>query len=167
MNRRSLIPFLLLAAACGPRSPEPPVASAPPATTMAPAPSPMGPSLEAEVVMLDPAAPSITLREGDVPATRSPRAKDLKMGDRTIRVEPAAAASLSALKPGVRVRVTCSASPAVVVDPSPAMGAASPAAGAAASPRMGMASPGPMGGGLLAQCDSIVALAPLETTPAP
>ena len=160
MNRRSLMPFLLLAASCGGGSTEPPAstASAPPATTMAPAPSPMGPTVEAEVVTMDPAAPSITLREGDVPATSSPRPKDLKVGDRTIRVEPSAAASLSGLKAGTRVRVTCSAAAAVVVDPSPAA--------SAASPSMSAASPGALGGSPLERCDSIVSVMPLETAPA-
>lgn len=163
MNRRSLMPFLLLAVACSGRSTEPPAASAtPPPTTMAAAPSPMGPSLEAEVVTMDAAAPSLTLREGDVPATSTPRAKDLKAGDRTIRVEPSAAGRLSALKPGMRVRVTCSAPAVVVTDASTGMAGASPAM-SAASPAASMgASPS----GMLAQCDSIVALTPLEPTPA-
>jgi hypothetical protein len=170
MNRQFLIPFLLLAVACGGGSTEPPASSpsAPPATTMA-APSPMGPTLEAEVVTMDPAAPSVTLREGDVPATRSPRPKDLKVGDRTIRVEPAATASLSGLKPGMRVRVTCSAPAAVVVEGSPAMGAASPgttASGARMASTMPRAAT-EAGGRLLPQCDSIVAITPLEAAPAP
>ena len=163
MNRRSLIPFLLLAAACS-GSTEPPAASpTPPPTTMAAVPSPMGPTFEAEVVTLDAAAPSVTLREGEVPATRTPSAKDLKRGDRTIRVEPSAAASLSALKPGMRVRVTCSAPAAVVTE--------GPGAGGSASPAMSAASPatsmGASPGGPLSQCDSIVALTALEAAPAP
>jgi hypothetical protein len=131
----------------------------------------MGPTFEAEVVTMDAAAPSVTLREGEVPAMRSPRPKDLKAGDRTIRVEPSAAASLSALKPGIRVRVTCSAPAAVVVEgpgaagsASPAMSAASPGAGAMmASTTPGGA--GAMGGGPLTRCDSIVAITPLEAAP--
>ena len=156
MTRRSLIPFLLLGVACSGPAAEPPAASpTPPPTTVAAVPSPMGATFEAEVVTMDAAAPSVTLREGDVPATNTPRAKDLKTGDRTIRVEPSAAASLSALKPGIRVRVTCTASASVMtVGPgaggtAPAMSAASPASAAT-------------GTGPLATCDSIVSIAPLE-----
>jgi hypothetical protein len=194
MTRRSLIPLLLLGVACSGRSAEPPAASpTPPPTTVAAAPSPMGPAFEAEVVTMDAAAPSVTLRHGDVPATNAPRAKDLKAGDRTIRVEPSAAGSLSALKPGMRVRVTCSASASVITQgpgaagsASPAIGPASPATGAAsstigaaspatgvASSTMGAASPAagmgasPASGGPLAQCDSIVVIASLEAAPAP
>jgi hypothetical protein len=179
MTPRSLIPFLLLGAACSGRSTEPPASTAsatPPPTTMA-APSPMGATVEAEVVMMDAAAPSLTLREGDVPATRTPSAKDLKAGDRTIRVESGAAATLSGLKPGMRVRVTCSAqAPAVMEGPgaagsaspggsaSPAMSAASPRTGTSASPASGYG--GTMGGGGLTQCDSIVAVTPIESAPA-
>jgi hypothetical protein len=185
MTRRSLIPFLLLGVACSGRSTEAPAASpTPPPTTMAAAPSPMGPTFEAEVVTMDAAAPSLTLREGDVPATSSPRPKDLKAGDRTIRVEPSAAASLSALKPGVRVRVTCSAAASVITQgpgavgsaspaasgASPAMGAASPSAGMGASPSSGgtmatTAPAGAMGSGPLTQCDSIVSVTALEAAP--
>jgi hypothetical protein len=191
MTRRSLIPFLLLGVACSGRSAEPPASTAsatPPPTTMA-APSPMGATVEAEVVTMDAAAPSLTLREGDVPATRTPSAKDLKAGDRTIRVESGAAASLSGLKPGMRVRVSCSAAPAVVVQGPGAAGSAAPGASgssgasaspgasmspatSAASPGMSGASPGMSGAspatgtGGLGQCDSIVAVTPLEAAPA-
>ena len=150
MKRRFLIPLLLLPAACG-GSNEPPAstASAPPPTTVAaaPSPSPLGPSIVVEVVTIDTAAPSITLREGDVPAGAA-KASNLKPGDRTLRVESSAAASLSGIKPGMRVRVTCSAPPAVVVESSPAAGAAK-------------APPAPPAGPL-AGCDSIVAIAPQE-----
>ena len=159
MTRRALIPFLLLGVACSGPAAEPPAASpTPPPTTVAAAPSPMGATFEAEVVMLDAAAPSVTLREGDVPATSAPRAKDLKTGDRTVRVEPSAAAGLSALKPGIRVRVTCSASAAVITEgpgaggTAPAMSAASPASAAT-------------GSGPLTRCDSIVAITALEAAP--
>lgn len=161
------ISFLLLAAACGGSSAPPEgTASTPPPTTMA-APSPMGPSIVADVVTIDTAAPSVTLREGDVPPTRSPRPKDLKPGDRTIRVEPAAAGSLSAIKPGDRVRVTCSAPrPVVVTGASPMMGGASPASGMASPGMTATASPGAMGAtGALAQCDSVVAITLLTATP--
>ena len=151
MKPRLLIPLLLLPVACGPKA-EPPAstASAPP-TTLAAAPSPLGASLVAEVVMIDTAAPSITLREGDVPAG-TPKASDLKAGDRTLRVEPSAAASLSGVKPGMRVRVTCSAPLPVTTD---AAAAASPAT--APTTTMAAAS------GQLGRCDSIVAIAPQET----
>ncbi|HEV7498351.1 MAG TPA: hypothetical protein VGQ33_00050 [Vicinamibacteria bacterium] len=100
-----------------------------------------------EVVTVDTAAPSVTLRAGDVPPG-TPKASDLKAGDRTIRVEPAAAASLATVKPGMRVRVTCSAPVPVTTDAaSPAMAPTTMAA--ASSP--------------LAVCDSIVAMAPQET----
>ena len=149
MKPRFWIPFLLLPAACGGSS-EPPAstASAAPPSTVAAAPSPVGASIVVEVVMIDSAAPSITLREGDVPAG-TPKASDLKTGDRTLRVEPSAAASLSGVKPGQRVRVTCSAPLPVAVDTSPAATAAKAAPAAA---------PGP-----LARCDSIVAIAPQES----
>jgi hypothetical protein len=181
MNRRIPILFLLLAVACGGGSSEPPASTASvPATTMAPAPSPSPVTLEAEVVTMDAAAPSLTLRQGDVPAMKTPRAKDLKAGDRTIRVEPSAAASLSGLKPGMRVRVNCSVAAAMVVESSPAMGAASPAMGAAspgmasASPAMAGASPAMGGSGAMSsvadtpfeRCDSIVSVMPLEGMPA-
>ena len=115
MKPRFLIPLLLLPVACGPKEPPASAASAAPPSTVAAAPSPLGASLLAEVVMIDTAAPSITLREGDVPAG-TPKASDLKTGDRTLRVEPSAAASLSAVKPGMRVRVTCSAPLPVTTD---------------------------------------------------
>jgi hypothetical protein len=151
MKPRFLIPFLLLPAACGgPKEPPASTASvAPPSTVVAAAPSPVGPSIVVEVVTIDTAAPSITLREGDVPAG-APKASNLKPGDRTLRVEPSAAASLSGVKPGMRVRVTCSAPPAVVIEASPAPGAAK-------------APPVPPEGPLV-HCDSIVAIAPQEAT---
>jgi hypothetical protein len=150
MKPRFLIPFLLLSAACGgPKEPPASTASVPPPSTVAVAPSPVGPSIVVEVVTIDTAAPSITLREGDVPAG-APKASSLKPGDRTLRVESSAAASLSSVKPGMRVRVTCSAPPAVVVEASPAPGAAK-------------APPVPPEGPLM-HCDSIVAIAPQEAT---
>ena len=159
MKRQSLIPLLLLGVACSGPSAEPPAASpTPPPPTLAAVPSPVGAAFEAEVVMMDAAAPSVTLREGDVPATNTPRAKDLQTGDRTVRVEPAAAASMSALKPGMRVRVTCSASASVITEgpgaggTAPAMSAASPASAAT-------------GSGPLTRCDSIVAITALEAAP--
>jgi hypothetical protein len=151
MKPRLLIPLLLLPVACGPKEPPASTASAAPPTTLAAAPSPLGASLVAEVVMIDTAAPSITLREGDVPAG-TPKASDLKTGDRTLRVEPSAAASLGAVKPGMRVRVTCSAPVPVTTD---AAAAASPAT--APTTTMAAAS------GQLGRCDSIVAIAPQET----
>ena len=151
MKPRFLIPLLLLPVACGPKEPPPPAASAAPPSTVAAAPSPLGPSLLAEVVTIDTAAPCITLREGDVPAG-TPKASDLKTGDRTLRVEPSAAASLSGVKPGMRVRVTCSAPVPVTTD---ARAAASPAT--APTTTMAAAS------GQLGRCDSIVAIAPQET----
>jgi len=151
MKRQFLIPLLLLPAACG-GSNEPPAstASVPPLTTVAAAPSPSGPSIVVEVVTIDAAAPSITLREGDVPAGAA-KASNLKTGDRTLRVEPSAAASLSGVKPGMRVRVTCSAPLPVATEASAAPGAAS---APAASPAVAQ--------GPLARCDSIVAITPLE-----
>jgi hypothetical protein len=154
MNSRLLTPlFLVLVGCSGAETPAPaPSASAPPATTAAAAPSPAGPSVSADVVTIDTAAPSITLRDGDVVARATTRASDIKTGDRTIRVEPSAAASLSGLKPGDRVRVTCSAMQAMM------MGPASPAASASAA-----ASPAPPTSGLAA-CDSVIAI---TAAPAP
>jgi hypothetical protein len=150
MKRRFLIPLLLLPAACGGSSePRASTASAPPPTTIAAAPSPVGASLVVEVVMIDTAAPSITLREGDVPAGAA-KASNLKTGDRTLRVEPSAAPSLATVKPGMRIRVTCSAPLPVVAE------AASPAVGA---PTTTLAA----ASGQLGRCDSIVAIAPQET----
>jgi hypothetical protein len=146
MKPRFLVPVLLLAAACGPKEPAPAVSAAPP-STVAVAPSPTGASLVVEVVTIDAAAPSITLREGDVPAG-TPKASDLKTGDRTLRVESSAASSLATVKPGMRIRVTCSAPLPVVAD---AM-AASPAPGA---PTTTLAA----ASGQLGRCDSIVAIA--------
>jgi hypothetical protein len=159
MKRRFLIPLLLLPAACG-GSNEPPAstASAPPPTTVAAAPSPVGPSIVVEVVTIDTAAPSITLREGDVPAGAA-KASNLKTGDRTLRVEPSAAASLSGVKPGMRVRVTCSAPLPVATEASPAAGAASPGK---VAPAVTMAAKPAPAEGALARCDSIVAITPLE-----
>ena len=154
MNPRFLIPFLLLPAACGPKEPPAETSTTMPPTTVAAAPSPLGPSLVVEVVMIDTAAPSITLREGSVPAG-TPKASDLKTGDRTLRVESAAAPSLSSVKPGMRVRVTCSAPLPVAAEASAAPGAASPAS---AAPATTMAAPASG----LARCDSIVAIAPQE-----
>ena len=151
MKPRLLIPLLLLPVACGPKEPPPPAA---PPSTVATAPSPLGASLLADVVMIDTAGPSITLREGDVPAG-TPKASDLKTGDRTLRVEPAAAASLAAVKPGMRVRVTCSAPLPVTTDAASAAGTASPAMAPATT--MAAAS------GQLGRCDSIVAVTPQET----
>jgi hypothetical protein len=149
MKRQFLIPLLLLPAACsGSKEPPASTASVPPPTTVAAAPSPSGPSIVVEVVMIDTAAPSITLREGDVPAGAA-KASNLKTGDRTLRVEPSAAASLSGVKPGMRVRVTCSAPLPVVAD------GASPAAG---TPTTTLAS----ASGQLGRCDSIVAITPQE-----
>jgi hypothetical protein len=154
MKPRFLIPFLLLPVACGPKEPPASTASAAPPSTVMAAPSPLGASLVVEVVMIDAAAPSITLREGDVPAG-TPKASDLKAGDRTLRVEPSAAASLSGVKPGMRVRVTCSAPLPVTADAAVPPGPASPAMGAPAT----MAALSSQ----LARCDSIVAIAPQET----
>jgi hypothetical protein len=145
MKPRFLIPVLLLAAACGPKEPAPTASAAPP-STVAVAPSPTGASLVVEVVTIDTAAPSITLRQGDVPAG-TPKASDLKTGDRTLRVEPSAASSLATVRPGMRIRVTCSAPLPVVAD---AM-AASPAAGA---PTTTLAA----ASGQLGPCGSIVAI---------
>ena len=160
MKRRFLIPLLLLPAACG-GSNEPPAstASVPPPTTVAAAPSPAGPSIVVEVVTIDTAAPSITLREGDVPAGVA-KASNLKTGDRTLRVEPSAAASLSGVKPGMRVRVTCSAPVPVATEAPAAVGAASPGK---ASPAVTMAARPAAPEGPLARCDSIVAITPQET----
>jgi hypothetical protein len=149
MNSRLLIPCLLALVGCsGGAAPEPSPSAAPP-STIAAAPSPAGPSLLAEVVTLDAAAPSITLREGDVPAGQKARASDIKNGDRTIRVEPSAAASLAGLKPGDRVRVNCSPIQATMMA-APA-GTASPASAAP-----GTAAAGATRG--LAECDSVVAI---------
>jgi hypothetical protein len=156
MKPRFLIPFLLLPAACGPKEPPASTTTTVPATTVAAAPSPLGPSMVVEVVTIDTAAPSITLREGSVPAG-TPKASDLKAGDRTLRVESAAAPSLSSVKPGMRIRVTCSAPLPVAVEASPAAGAAAPGP---AAPATTMAAAAPSG---LARCDSIVAIAPQET----
>jgi hypothetical protein len=152
MKPRLLIPLLLLPVACGPKEPPASTASTAPPSTVAVAPSPVGPSMVVEVVTVDTTAPSVTLRAGDVPAGK-PKASDLKAGDRTIRVEPAAAASLATIKPGQRVRVTCSAPVPVTTD-----------AGSAASP--GTAAPATTlaaASGPLAGCDSVVAIAPQET----
>ena len=151
MKPRLLIPLLLLPVACGPKEPPPPAASAAPPSTVAAAPSPLGASFLVEVVMIDTAAPSITLREGEV-AAGTPKASDLKTGDRTLRVEPAAAASLAAVKPGMRVRVTCSAPLPVTTD-----------AGAAATPAMAPTTTMAAASGQLGRCDSIVAVVPQET----
>ena len=153
MKPRFLIPFLLLPVACGPKEPPESTASAAPPSTVAAAPSPLGVSLLAEVVMIDTAAPSITLREGDVPAGKA-KASDLKTGDRTLRVEPSAAASLAGVKTGMRVRVTCSAPLPVTTDAASAPGTASPAM--APTTTMAAAS------GQLGRCDSIVMIAPQE-----
>jgi len=169
MNVRPMFPILLLAIGCG--TSEPPAASPSPSPMAMATPSPSGPTLEAQVVTVDPAGPSITLREGDVAPTASPRAGDLREGDRTIRVESAAAAALSTLKPGDRVRVTCMALPETgmgMPGASPMAGMASPGMaspmGGMASP--GMASPGMMGGMAtgLAGCDSIVSITPMGAT---
>ena len=149
-----LIPLLLLPVACGPKEPPASTASAAPPSTVAAAPSPLGASLLVEVVMIDTAAPSITLRQGDVPAGTA-KASDLKTGDRTLRVEPSAAASLSGVKTGMRVRVTCSAPLPVTADAAVAPGAASPATGGPTT-MAPVSSP-------LERCDSIVAIAPQET----
>src|SRR5689334_10971376 len=137
-----LIPLLLLPVACGPKEPPPSPAPAAPPSTVAAAPSPLGASLVAEVVMIDAAAPSITLREGDVPAGTA-KASDLKTGDRTLRVEPSAAASLSTVKTGMRVRVTCSAPVPVTTDAS-----------SAASPAMAPTTTLAASSGQLGRCDS-------------
>ncbi len=160
MKRQFLIPLLLLPAACG-GSNEPPAstASVPPPTTVAAAPSPSGPSIVVEVVTIDTAAPSITLREGDVPAGAA-KASNLKTGDRTLRVEPSAAASLSGVKPGMRVRVTCSAPLPVATEAPPAAGAAS---SGKASPAVTLAAKPAPPEGALARCDSIVAITPQES----
>src|SRR5262245_40051216 len=154
MKPRLLI-HLLLPAACGPKEPPASTASAAPPTTMAAAPPAVGPSIVVEVVTVDTAAPSLTLRAGDVPAG-TPKASDLKAGDRTIRVEPAAASSLAAVKPGMRVRVTCSAPVPVTTDAAPAPGSASPAMAPATT--MAATASGPLAG-----CDSIVNVTPQET----
>ena len=154
-----LIPLLLLPVACGPKEPPASTASAAPPSTVAAAPSPLGASLVVEVVMIDTAAPSITLRQGDVPAGTA-KASDLKTGDRTLRVEPSAAASLSGVKTGMRVRVTCSAPVPVATEAPAAVGAASPGK---ASPAVTMAARPAAPEGPLARCDSIVAITPQET----
>src|SRR5262245_35613477 len=100
MTSRLLAPFLLLpAASSGGASNENAAAGAStPPTTLATVPSPAGPTIAAEIVTIDPSAPSLTLREGDVPPLRAPGPTDIKPTDRTIRVEAAAASNLAALK---------------------------------------------------------------------
>jgi len=173
MTRRHLVPFLLVAAGCSGQGQTPGgAASAPPspaASAVAAAPSPMGASIVAEVVTIDTAGPSLTLREGDVPALKAPGPKDIKPTDRTIRVEPSAAASLAALKPGQRIRVACSGVSAAI---APAPGTSGATGSPAASPAApaGAAATGAMPASTvpadLAGCDSIVSVTPLES-PAP
>jgi hypothetical protein len=168
MTSRQLVPFLLLAAACtGSRGSDVNAtanASTPPATVAA-EPSPAGPSIAAEIVTIDASAPSLTLREGDVPALTAPGPKDLKPTDRTIRVEATAATDLTGLKPGQKVQVTCSSAPTVVTGPGGATATGVSGSGrvsASAPPAAGSSGPPPD----LARCDSIVRIAALEP-PAP
>jgi hypothetical protein len=158
MNPRHLVPFLLLAAGCGGASEAPGgnASATPPSTTVAAAPSPMGQSIIVEIVAIDASAPSLTVREGDVPALQSPGPNNIKPTDRTIRVEPGAVPSLTGLKTGQRVRVTCSAASAVAI---PAGGTS---AGEASSPGTLAAAPPSGPPPDLARCDSIVGITPLE-----
>jgi hypothetical protein len=113
------------------------------------------------VVTIDTAAPSVTLREGDVPPLKAPKASDIKKGDRTLKLEAASVASLSGIKPGDRVSVTCRQVVAPIVTgaaPLSSPGAASspgtpssPAAAAGATP-MAVTATG------LEACESIVAI---------
>ncbi|PYQ55638.1 MAG: hypothetical protein DMF78_01455 [Acidobacteria bacterium] len=160
MKPRSLILFLFLlpVAACTETSAPPsPAASAPPPMTAVAAPSPPTVVVDADVVTLDPAAPSVTLRAGDVPRLKAPKASDIKKGDRTIKLEAAAVASLSGIKPGDRVSVTCRQVVApVVIGAAPS---ALPSPGAAASPAAASSpavSASPASG--LDLCESIVAI---------
>jgi len=160
MKPRSLMLFLLPVAACsGTSEPPSPSPSAPPMTVAAASPIPSPPTLtvSVDVVTIDTAAPSVTLREGDVPPLKTPKASDIKKGDRTLKVEAATVATLAGIKPGDRVSVTCRQVVApVITGPAPtaasAPGAASsPAAAASAVPMT------PTGSGL-ELCESIVAI---------
>jgi hypothetical protein len=169
MKPRSLMLFLLPVAACsGTSAPPSPAPSAAASVAPSPSPSPATFMFEADVVTLDPAAPSVTLRPGDVPPLKSPKASDIKKEDRTLKVEAPAAASLSELKPGDRVRVTCReiipaadsvapASPGIV--PTPPL----------QSPSISAVAPKPLSQTaiLLGRCEAVVGLAKAEGSPSP
>jgi hypothetical protein len=163
MKPRSLILFLLPAAACTGTS-APPSPSPPPMTIAAasPVPSPPTLTLEVDVVMFDPAAPSVTLRAGDVPPLKSPKASDIKKGDRTIKLDASTLAGLSAIKPGDRVSITCRQVLPAADAATPASPGAFPSTPPATAPPSG---PPPTG---LALCESIVTIAKVGgTSPAP
>jgi len=178
MTPRHLIPFLLVAAGCSGQGQTPAAtasasASLPPSTMAAT--SMAGPTIVVEVVTIDTSAPSLTLREGDVPPLKAPGPNDIKPTDRTIRVESSASSSLAALKPGQRIRVSCSAAPAATTTGASMAGspAASPASSLGSSPAApaGGSGTGAMSAAAvpadLARCDSIVAVTPLESPAAP
>jgi hypothetical protein len=171
MKPRSLILFLLPVAACtgtsAPPSPSPsPVTAA--SVAPAPSPSPATFSVEADVVMIDTAAPSVTLRPGDAPASKAPKASDIKKEDRTLKVD-APAESLSGLKAGDHVRVTCremvaAMDQAISASPGGVASAPPPSPAVAASPASPTAT-------LLGRCEAIVGIAKAEgaslASPAP
>jgi hypothetical protein len=170
MKPRSLILFLLPAAACtGTSAPPSPAPSAAVSVAPSPVPSPATFTFEADVVTLDPAAPSVTLRPGEVPPLKSPKASDIKKEDRTIKVEASGGASLSAIKPGDRVRVTCR-------EIVPAVDAVAPVSpGILPTPLLpspllkAKVSPSPVNptAVLLGRCESIVDIARAEGSPSP
>jgi len=169
MKPRSLILFLLPVAACtGTSEPPSPAPSAPPMTVAAPSPIPSPPTLtvSADVVTIDTAAPSVTLREGDVPPLKAPKASDIKKGDRTLKVEAVTVASLTGIKPGDRVSVTCRQMVAPVIMGAAPSAIASPGAASSPAARSSAAPVATTGSGL-ELCEAIVAIAKAAASPAP
>jgi hypothetical protein len=169
MKPRSLMLFLLPIAACGGTSEPPsPSPSAPPMTVAVPSPIPSPPTLtvSADVVTIDTAAPSVTLREGDVPPLKAPKASDIKKGDRTLKLEANTVASLSGIKPGDRVSVTCRQMVAPVIMGAAPSAIASPGGGSSPAAPSSAAPVATTGSGL-ELCESIVAIAKAAASPAP
>jgi hypothetical protein len=165
-----MLALVLIGAAC--RSGYKEEATATPAPGAAPAGSyaapaemapPAGPSFVAQVVTIDAAAPSVTLRETFAALTESSAktsAPELKPGDRTLRVEGTAVTTVTTLKAGDQVRVSCREFMGTTeTTGSGATGTSAAGTSATGTSGTGMsATSAPMTGTTLGRCESIVAM---------
>jgi len=143
---------VLLSLACGPRNDQTATGTASPASgTYSPAPSTTSSastsaSFSATVVAIDPANGSVTLREV-VAGAPAGGTGDLRAGDRTLKTEGSATASLANVKVGEEVTIVCTPTTA------PAAGSTTPAGSGTA---MGSST----ATGTLASCAAVVSIAP-------
>lgn len=143
---------VLLSLACGPRNDQTATATASTApATYSPAPGTTSSTsnsapFAATIVAIDPVNGSITLREG-VAGAPAGGTGDLRAGDRTLKTEGSATASLANVKVGEEATIVCTPTTA------PAAGSTTPAASGTA---MGSST----ATGTLANCATVVSIAP-------